>query len=86
MTADFLLGFTTFGCMVISLFFLRYWRSTADRFFALMALAFAVFAVNRTVLALFEQTSEARPVLYVVRLAAFGLILIAIIDRQRAPD
>ena len=86
MTADFLLGFTSFGCLVIALFFLRFWRTTADRFFALMALAFAVFAGNRVVLGFLEPDSEARPAVYLARLAAFALIVVAIVDRERARD
>ena len=84
MSADFLLGSTTFGCLVISLFFLRFWQSTYDRFFALMALAFGMFAVNRMVLGFLDEASEARPALYLVRLAAFVLIAVAIVDRERA--
>lgn len=84
MTTQFVLGFTAFGCLAIAMFFLRFWRVTADRFFALMALGFAIFAVNRTVLAFFDEDSEARPILYVVRLLAFAVILAAIIDKNRA--
>jgi hypothetical protein len=84
MSADFLLGFTTAGCLVIALFFLRFWRSTSDRFFALMACAFAMFGVNRIVLGFLDESSEARPALYLIRLAAFVLIIVAIVDRDRA--
>ena len=47
MSADFLLGATAFGCLVVALFFGRFWRVTGDRFFMLMAGAFAVFGLNR---------------------------------------
>ena len=83
MTPEFLLGFTAFGCMVIALFFARFWRASGDRFFVLMASAFAIFALNRTVLGFLEEDSEARPALYVVRLVAFVIILVAIIDKDR---
>jgi hypothetical protein len=83
-SADFLLGFTAFGCLVIALFFLRFWRSTGDRFFAVMAVAFAMFAVSRIVLGFLDEASEARPALYLIRLLAFVLIIVAIVDRDRA--
>jgi Fe2+ transport system protein B len=84
MSADFLVGFTAMGCFVIALFFARFWRTTGDRFFAWFALAFALFGANRVVLGFLSETSEARPVVYVVRLVAFLLIVAAIVDKNRA--
>ena len=84
MTADFLLGATAFGCLVIALFFARFWRVTGDRFFVLMAGAFAVFGLNRIVLGALDPESEARPAVYVIRLLAFVVILVAIVDKDRA--
>ena len=83
--SDFLLGFTAMGCVVVALFFWRFFRSTGDRFFLLFGLAFATFAVNRFVLALLERDDEARVGVYAVRLAAFALIIAAILDKNRAP-
>jgi hypothetical protein len=83
-SADFLVGFTAMGCFVIALFFIRFWRETGDRFFALFALAFGVFGANRVVLGFISESSEARPVIYVVRLVAFALIVVAIVDKNRA--
>lgn len=80
---DFLLGFTSMGCLVACAFFARYHRTTGDRFFALFALAFLAFAVNRFVLALLDEESEARTAVYAVRLLAFLLILAAILDKNR---
>ena len=80
----FLLGVTASGSFVIALFFLRFWRTTGDRFFALMALAFAMFAANRFVLSLLDEASDARPAAYSVRLAAFLIIIVAIVDKNRS--
>jgi hypothetical protein len=83
MSAEFLLGFTAAGCLVVSLFFFRFWRASADRFFALMGLAFAIFGANRLALSFLEEDSEARPVVYLVRLLAFLVIVAAILDRNK---
>jgi hypothetical protein len=81
---DFLLGATAFGCLVVALFFARFWRVTDDRFFALMSLAFALFGVNRILLGFVDEDDEALPGFYLVRLLAFLLILVAIVDKDRS--
>lgn len=83
--SDFLLGFTTMGCLVVALFFFRFWRSTEDRFFALLCLAFLTFGINRFVLLFLDEAAEARTAVYFVRLLAFLLIIAAIIDKNRRP-
>ena len=83
MSADFLVGFTAMGCFVVALFFVGFWHTTGDRFFAWFALAFALFGVNRFVLGFLSENSEARPMVYVVRLVAFVLIVAAIVDKNR---
>ena len=83
--SDFLLGATGMGCLVIALYFVRFWRDTDDRFFALFALAFGTFAANRFVLALLEEDNEHRTIAYLVRLGAFLLIILAIVDKNRRP-
>jgi len=77
-------GATMMGCFVIALHFLRFHRETADRFFALFALAFATFAVNRFLLVVLED-DEAATVVYVFRLLAFLLIIAAVVDKNRRP-
>ena len=79
-------GATAMACCAIALFFLRFWRQTHDRLFALFALAFAVFAANRIVLTALAEDSESRTIVYVVRFLAFGLIAYAVIDKNRAGD
>ncbi len=80
---DFLSGASVVAAAAIALFFLRFWRESGDRFFALFALAFAIFAVNRTLLSALDDESEARTFVYVARAAAFGLIVLAIVDKNR---
>jgi len=80
---DFLDGATALACCAIALFFLRFWRDTHDRLFGILALAFLVFAINRVVLTALQDGDEARTLVYVVRLLAFALIAIAIVDKNR---
>jgi hypothetical protein len=70
------------GYAVAGVFFLRFWRDTRDRLFALFALAFFVLAVNRVVGALLPAPD--RDPVYWVRFAAFAVILLAIVDKNRS--
>jgi hypothetical protein len=79
----FLLGAVTLGCALATLFFFRFWRTTGDRLFAFFALAFGVLGVHWALLAFTTPTYEHRPLLYLIRLAAFVLVLIAIADKNR---
>ncbi len=72
------------GYLVAGLFFLRYWRQSRDRLFVIFALAFWLLAAQRLALALTTQYFEDVTWLYGVRLLAFVLILLAIIDKNRA--
>ena len=77
-------GAVVMGCWVAVLFFLRYWRSSRDRLFALFALAFGVLSVNAVAFTLLRARDEETHFLYVVRLVAFLIILYAIWDKNRA--
>jgi hypothetical protein len=79
-----LLGAIAMACITISLFFLRFWRETRDRFFLFFAASFGVEGVNRAVLGLASIPSEVEPFIYIIRLISFLLILVAIIDKNRA--
>jgi membrane protein CcdC involved in cytochrome C biogenesis len=81
---QFIAGASTLASAVIALFFLRFWRDTGDRLFAIFSVAFAVFAVNRIVLTILDETNEARQYVYLIRLAAFVLILIGIVEKNRS--
>jgi len=78
-----LVGAVAMACLVAAVFFLRFWRATRDRFFLLFALSFAIEGVNRVVLFLFVGVNEDVPAYYAVRLVAYGLILAAIIGKNR---
>lgn len=79
---DFLQGATMLASLGVALFFLKYWRSTGDRLFAVFSAAFVVFAVSRGWLALLDEESEARTYIYLLRALAFALIAVAIVDKN----
>lgn len=80
---DFLSGAVALGFGVCALFFLRFWRRTREELFLAFALAFLLLGLGQTVLALANIPSEERGSIYLLRLAAFLLILIAIYRKNR---
>jgi len=68
---------------VIALFFLRFWFAARERLFGLFALAFVVLAAQRLALSLTNATMEDQTVFYLLRLAAFVVIVGAIVDKNR---
>jgi uncharacterized membrane protein HdeD (DUF308 family) len=78
-----LLGAIAMGCFVAGLVFLRFWRDSRDRFFLLFALSFFVEACSRVLLAASPRPNEGSPWLYGIRLLAYGLILLAIWEKNR---
>ncbi|TFW35358.1 DUF5985 family protein [Massilia horti] len=76
-----LAGAIMMGSLVIALFFLRFWRSTRDRFFLYFALSFFIQGAHRLYPALRDE-GEDSPLHYLIRLAAYGLILWAIWEKN----
>lgn len=79
-------GALMLGYAMAGTFFLRFWRDTRDRLFAMFAGAFYVLCLQRLLLALTTETMENQIYLYVLRFLAFLLILWAIIDKNRTPS
>jgi hypothetical protein len=77
-------GALTAGYLVVALFFLRFFRQTRDRLFLIFGFAFITLALQRLALAIISGTREDLSMLYVVRLCAFAMILVAIIDKNRS--
>lgn len=71
------------GAFVVALFFLRFWRTSADRLFLWFSIGFALMGANHVGLGLTDVDDESRLVLYAIRFCAFVLILIAIADKNR---
>lgn len=68
---------------VIALFFLRFWTSARDRLFLMFSIAFTILAFQRLAIALTHELFEQQAALYLLRLAAFIVIIIAIVDKNR---
>jgi hypothetical protein len=83
---ELLSGLAAAFAVVSALFFLRFWRVGGDRLFGAFAAAFGLMAVNQVALGLTEPSDESRYWLYVVRLAAFLVILLTIVDRSRREE
>jgi hypothetical protein len=79
----FMLGAIAMASFIAGLFFLRFWRDTGDRLFGIFAAAFCLLGVTRVGLALSTQPLEGYTMWYWVRLAAFVLIFVAIVDKNR---
>jgi zinc transporter ZupT len=75
---------TAMGFLVAGLFFLRFWRDTSDRLFALFAGAMWILSLNWAILAALHPGEESRHYVYMIRLVAFVLIIAAVVDKNRA--
>jgi hypothetical protein len=81
---DFLAGAIMFGFLVAALFFLRFWRRTGDGLFLAFAIAFALLGVGQAVQALANIPQEERSYIFLIRLAAFTIIIAAVVRKNRA--
>jgi len=84
------MGATTYGFVsgaiaalyvVAGLFFLRFWRRTRDALFVNFALAFWLFAAQ-AVMSIAGVLREEQSWLYLLRLLAFALIIVAIVRKN----
>lgn len=69
--------------LAVCLFFVRFWRKSRERLFALLALVFFLLAIERSVLAFVPAGHESRHFIFLVRLLAFALLIVGIIDKNR---
>lgn len=77
-------GAIMLNAWAISLFFLRFWKKTRDRLFAWFAVAFILLGIERvTTVAL---PGESHFHVYLIRLAAFLVIIFAILEKNRQRD
>jgi hypothetical protein len=85
---EIVIGALAMGFAVAGMFFLRFWRETRDRLFAFFALAFFVLSINRVGFAFFSDSDIRGDYLYWVRLVAFTIILLAVVDKniKRSPS
>jgi hypothetical protein len=82
MTQFLISGALSMAYLVAAMFFLKFWSTSRDRLFALFASAFALLALQRIVLP--YAPDHLNWLVYSVRVVAFLLIIVAIVDKNRA--
>jgi hypothetical protein len=81
---EILVGAIAMGSLVAGLFFLRFWKSTRDRFFLYFAVSFFIEGFNRILLGPDMQSDGSQQnMFYILRLIAYGLILFAVWEKNR---
>ena len=80
--AAFVGGALTLGWLAVGVYFLKFWRRTGDGLFAAFAVAFALLAANQAAPILLNIPSENQGYIYLLRLAAFLLIIAAVLRKN----
>ena len=75
MIGDFLGGAISMGYAIAALLFLKFWHRTREGLFLAFAAAFLLLGINQALLTLTRIPLEERSSLYLIRLAAFTLII-----------
>jgi hypothetical protein len=73
------------GHAIAGLFFLRFWVRTRDKLFLSFAAAFSLMAVSQALLTFSGDLREEQSWTYLIRLAAFVLIIIAVLRKNIRP-
>ena len=83
MIEDFLGGAIVMGFAIAALLFLKFWRRTREELFLAFSGSFLLLAITQALLTLGQFYTEERSWLYLLRLAAFLLILFAMWRQNR---
>jgi hypothetical protein len=84
MILSILSGGIIMGFAAAGLFFMRFWRRTRDMLFLYFAVAFWLLALNHAIIAFAGIPAEEASWVYLLRLAAFSLIIVAIVQKNVA--
>jgi hypothetical protein len=76
-------GAVAMGCVLIAMFFHRFWQQSRDRLFLRFAAAFGILAVSYLLLGTITFATEWRVYVFLLRLLAFCTILYAIFQKNR---
>ncbi len=76
-------GALAMGCFAAGLLFMRLYRRTRDRLFVFFGLGFFALMGNWIALAAVEAVRESQHLIYLIRLLAFVIIIIGIVDKNR---
>lgn len=80
----FLSGMITMGFLLGGLFFLKFWARSRDVLFLIFAMAFWLLAATQLLLVILSLPREEEGWVYLLRLAAFALIVTAIVQKNIA--
>jgi hypothetical protein len=75
-------GAITMGELVLGIFFLKFWRRTQDSLFLMFAWAFWLLAANGIAYIAASSANEETTWTFLLRLAAFVLIIVAIVRKN----
>lgn len=78
-----LTGAIGMASLIAALFFLRFWKTTRDRFFLYFAISFLIQGVNRFFLVQGITATDDTPIGYLFRLISYMLIVIAVVEKNR---
>lgn len=79
---DFVSGMVAMGFFVLGLFFMKFWRRTADTFFLIFGLAFWLLTANQVMSTIGNSGERETVWIYLLRLCAFLLIISAIVRKN----
>jgi hypothetical protein len=74
------------GFLVVAAFFLRFWGRTRDGLFLAFSAAFGLMAVNQALPVILSIPQEDRGGIYLIRLLAFLLIIVAVVRKNLKRD
>ena len=80
--AGLIAGAMAAGYAMVAVFFLKFWSRTRDSLFIAFATAFALLAVGQVLPVILGWPRESQPGVYLFRLGAFSLIIVAIIGKN----
>jgi hypothetical protein len=81
---QFIYGAVMMASLTSGIFFLKFWRKTYDRFFAMFACAFLMLAAERWFFIFLPNSDEENSWIFSMRLLAFLLIIVAVVDKNRS--
>lgn len=81
---NFVSGMIAMGFLVAGLFFLKFWARSRDILFVIFAVAFWLLAAGQILLQGLQLPREEQGWVFLLRLAAFALIVIAIAQKNMA--
>ncbi|MBB5710014.1 DUF5985 family protein [Sphingomonas xinjiangensis] len=82
-TSAFLSGAITLAFGIAALHFLKFWRKSRDQLFFAFAASFLLLGLGQAALVLGGVQDEQRPWVYLLRLAAFLIIVAAVLRKNR---